>query len=373
MGVRRLEILDCAVLSVGASGIQFQESANVSDVLINNTLVNDTARVTLGQPGGIRVMGERNVTVSHNTIGHVPYAGIMVGWQTVTKHTQRSTIFDISYNHVHDYGLGILSDFGGIYLSSKNNLCFQEAPDTCHLPTHVYHNFIHRGSRYNYGAHGIYMDEQVSGVLMEQNLIVDVADQGVYFHCGSDNAARSNIVAFAGSAGVFSLRPRPGFAVPLVSSGLLPSMCNKGGNPTWPDMGGAMGFNYTSNVILLGAGPREHGRVASSQRDLRQTRWGWNTYWALNATVVGYIKHQRVWPNATTLAEWASSEYIERGAAAPSIVDPMFVDPEGGDFTLQEESPVLTQPGFSPWDTSTANIGCVDNPFGSCTTRFYKL
>jgi hypothetical protein len=202
------------------------------------------------------------------------------------------------------------------------------------------------------------MDEQVSGVLMEQNLIVDVMDQGFYFHCGCDNVARSNIVAFAGSADFYLNK----YGVPLVSNGLLPSMCNKGGNPTWPDMGSAMGFNYTSNVVLLGAGPREHGQVAGSQRDLRKTRWGWNTYWALNATVVGYMKHQQVWPNATTLAEWASSDYIELGGE-PNVRDPMFVDPQRGNFALQEGSILLNRSsGFTPWDTQ--NIGCVDNPFG---------
>jgi hypothetical protein len=30
-------------------------------------------------------------------------------------------------------------------------------------------------------------DEQVSGILMESNLIHDVMDQGFYMHCGSDN------------------------------------------------------------------------------------------------------------------------------------------------------------------------------------------
>jgi hypothetical protein len=42
------------------------------------------------------------------------------------------------------------------------------------------------------------MDEQVSGVLIENNLLQDLEDQGVYFHCGSDNIATNNIIASAG-------------------------------------------------------------------------------------------------------------------------------------------------------------------------------
>ena len=85
--VQRLEILDSAVLSVGASGIQVPQGSNVTDVTINNSFVNDTALIILGQPGGIRVKGQRNMTVAHNTVSFCPYAGIMVGWQTITDDT----------------------------------------------------------------------------------------------------------------------------------------------------------------------------------------------------------------------------------------------------------------------------------------------
>ena len=72
---------------------------------------------------------------------------------------------------------------------------------------------------------------------MTRNVIHRVEDEGFYFHCGSDNAATNNIIASAGTA--------PGqwpFKVPDISDGLLPGMCNPGGNPTWPDMGSAVGF-----------------------------------------------------------------------------------------------------------------------------------
>ena len=62
--VQRLEILDSAVLSVGASGIQVNTGTNVTDVLVNNSLINDTARVILGQPGGIRIKGQTFLDLS---------------------------------------------------------------------------------------------------------------------------------------------------------------------------------------------------------------------------------------------------------------------------------------------------------------------
>merc|ERR1711865_1150326 len=114
------------------------------------------------------------MTVTHNTVSFCPYAGIMIGWQTITADTQKDTIFDIGHSHVHNYGLGILSDFGGIYLSSADNLCFRT--HLCTLPTHIHDNRIHDCRRYNYGCQGVYMDEQVSGVIIERNLIHDVED-----------------------------------------------------------------------------------------------------------------------------------------------------------------------------------------------------
>eukprot|EP01048_Picozoa_sp_COSAG05_P008722 COSAG05_NODE_679_length_7979_cov_22.454442_10_plen_646_part_00 len=210
--VQRVEILDSAVMDVGASGIEVQNGVNCTDILINNSLINDTARIILGQPGGIRAKGQRNMTITHNTVGFTPYAGIMIGWQAITEDLTKQ-IFDIGFNHIHNYGMGILSDFGGIYLSSSDNLCFQKQPALCHLPTHVHQNWVHKCSRYNYGCQGVYMDEQVSGVLIENNLLQDLDDQGVYFHCGSDNVAANNIITSAGlgssipSGGRVSLPP----------------------------------------------------------------------------------------------------------------------------------------------------------------------
>ena len=80
--VQDLSILDCAAVDLGGDGIAVRSSESVRNIMINNTLVSGTARIILGQPAGIRVKGEANITVSHNTVRQNPYAGIMVGWQT---------------------------------------------------------------------------------------------------------------------------------------------------------------------------------------------------------------------------------------------------------------------------------------------------
>ena len=92
-------------------------------------------------------------SVTHCTVAYNAYAGIMIGWQKITEEmaavaAHGEEIFDVGWNHVHDYGLGILSDFGGVYLSSADNLCFRSTPPLCHLPARVHHNLIHNCSRY---------------------------------------------------------------------------------------------------------------------------------------------------------------------------------------------------------------------------------
>lgn len=87
---------------------------------------------------------------------HRSYGGIMIGWENPGLPTPSPAVFKIHYNHVHDYGMGILSDFGGIYISSGSNVCeFDKPHDTCSNPTEVFQNLVRNGVYYNYGAEGV--------------------------------------------------------------------------------------------------------------------------------------------------------------------------------------------------------------------------
>ena len=136
-------------------------------------------------------------------------------------------------------------------------------------------------------------------------------------------------------------------------------MCNSGGNPTWPDMGNALGFNFSRNIVLLGESPATAtGGFPSVQKDVRETRWSGNIFWSLNHTVTELMRTAAVWPNATTLVEWSSSDHVATGALAPLVADPLFQDLQT--FALQPSSPAL-QRGFKPFRVSRS--GCRNNPF----------
>lgn len=160
-GVAGLTIEQSVVQDFGYNGIEMT-GADAERVHIHHNLINDTGHIGLFQPCSIHIRGRSSIVVEYNQLSHSPYAGIKVGWQTGTPTPPSSIIspvFSIQFNRVHDYGLGVLSDFGGIYLSSNDNLCFEKA--TCYLPSLVYNNIVSAGRHYNYGSEGIYMDEQV--------------------------------------------------------------------------------------------------------------------------------------------------------------------------------------------------------------------
>ena len=259
-------------------------------------------------------------------------------------------------------GLGILSDFAGIYLSSKNNTCFRSLPNLCHLPSHIHNNWIHNCSRYNYGCEAVYMDEQVSGVVIEHNLIHDIEDEGIYFHCGSDNIANNNIIAFAGQA-LSSYTPSS--RSQDISARLLPGMCNSGGNPTYPDMGAAIGFNFTRNIVLLDGPAEPPTRMPSVFRDTRQTHWERNTYYSLNSTVVTALNRAPVWPNGSTLSEWSASIWTGKDQAGSIVADPLFSEPKSRIFNLSSASPAFRL-GFQPFAVDPGSFGCANNCFSEC-------
>lgn len=336
--VQRLSIIDSAVMGVGGDGIGVMSSAGVRELLVNNTLVNDTGKVIMGQPGGIRVKGESGITITHNTVSFCPYAGIMLGWQTGGPPDENAVpIFSIGHNLVHDYGLGVLSDFGGIYLSTNDNLCFEKSPQTCWIPSLVHNNVIHSCRRYNYGCEGIYMDEQVSGVVMSNNTIYSVQDQGVYFHCGTDNKFINNIIASAGTGGT------------TIAQKLHPGLCNKGGNPTWPDV--IHGFEFSRNIVLI-----DDSIVTlpdrPTQDDVRNTTFANNLYFAVTNSTLSDLGTGPVWPNGATWTHW---QLQDKGSL---LQDPLFEDWREHDYRLKPNSPAFRL-GFVPWDTVA---GCSTNP-----------
>eukprot|EP00045_Choanoeca_perplexa_P012300 m.133752 g.133752 ORF g.133752 m.133752 type:complete len:683 (-) comp15954_c0_seq2:547-2595(-) len=316
-----LEVSNTVVQDTGGDGITM--SSSCSSAHLHHNRVNSTGHISMWQPAGMRVRGQ-NMLVEHNDVGYNPYGGILVGWQQGTATPPRGQPIEpslvVQYNRVHNYGLSILSDFGGIYLSSSDNTCFNVS--TCYLPSLIYNNIVSTGRHYNYGSQGIYMDEQVSGQNISHNVFYDIGEAGVYWHCGRSHYTTNNMLLFTGRQAPQAIRS-----------------CNSGGNPTWPNL--PVGLTFDRNVVYL-----DNITTVAVDNDYRNASFSGNVYYSTRSPDL-------IFPNNTDWSTWQKRDLNS------CICDPRLADVAAGNWTLLPDSPAWSK-GFTPIDLTFETGPIVD-------------
>jgi hypothetical protein len=245
---------------------------------------------------GIFVGDNANNRIVHNHIYDVFYSGISVGSvQDFGPCQAKGNV--IEYNHVHDIGHGLLSDLAGIY--------------TCSTPdSRVRYNLVHDVSRRDYGGWGIYPDEGSHDLLIQKNLVYRCQDGALFAHHNRDITVENNIFAFNGAAQV--------------------------------ERGGVGGFelNCRRNIVCYREGMAV-GSYGSGNSGRNVCAFDDNLYWNASGQPVRF--------GNLTLAEWQALGHDQKSR----IADPLFADPDKGEFTLRPGSPAA-QIGFESWDFSTA-------------------
>jgi hypothetical protein len=265
-------INNCRAADLGGDGIS--STIGTRHILINNSIVDTTGFIFLQQPAGIRVGGQENITVQFNEVMNVPYGGILVGWQQGFQPSDKDPVFRIQSNYIHNYGMKILSDFGGIYVSAGVH-CWQP-PKSCYMSTLIYQNIIHDAECYNYGADGLYTDEAAGGVTVMSNLVYNVDATGIYFHCGVQNSASNNYLITTDRLGM---------------RGAV-SGCNMGGY----DIQVPQKFSFMKNIILLTT-----GNLFGNDEYLNTT-FDLNLYYNTSMPLI--------FPNHTTFHQWQTSGQV---------------------------------------------------------------
>jgi concanavalin A-like lectin/glucanase superfamily protein/uncharacterized protein DUF2341/carbohydrate esterase-like sialic acid-specific acetylesterase/parallel beta helix pectate lyase-like protein/glycosyl hydrolase family 141 len=232
--------------------------------------------------------------VVHNHIHDLYYSGISVGSVQDFGPSQAAGNV-IEHNLIHDIGQGMLSDLAGIY--------------TCSAPgSRIAFNVIHHVSRRDYGGWGIYPDEGSHDLKIEKNLVYRCQDGALFAHHNRDITAENNIFALNRAAQI--------------------------------DRGGIGGFELACrrNIIYFTEG--------KAIGDYGGERWGAdlcafdrNLYWNASGEPVLFA--------AMSFSRWQALGQDKGGLVA----DPLFRDPERGDFTLGPGSPA-EKIGFEPWDAS---------------------
>jgi parallel beta-helix repeat protein len=230
--------------------------------------------------------------VAHNEIADTYYTAISLGW---TWGYDASAAQDnrIEYNSLHDIGRGLLSDMGCIY-----SLGIQ--PGSVER-----YNLCHDVTRFAYGGWGLYTDEGSSHMVLENNVVYRTQDGGFHQHYGEANTVRNNIFAFGQEAQIRRTRLEPHTS-----------------------------FTFERNIVYW-----NQGKLLDGKWDDNEFHLDYNLYYPANGQPIEFGKE--------SLAEWQ-----KHGQDVHSLVaDPLFVDPEHGDFTLKPGSPAA-QIGFQPIDVT---------------------
>ncbi len=292
----RLHDLGCGGMKIGRAINSPTDEAAVSRVSVTGNEVCDGNRVYMGAPA-IWVGQSGHNTIARNVI-HGPWEwAISVGWTWEYQPPNPARDNIVELNHIYGLGESELGTHATIY-------CLGLSPGTV-----IRRNLIHDISGDGYG---IILDQGCAGVLVEDN-IVHHSDGGwcSNFHC-IGNIIMNNIFALTRKAAMH----RYGDAPP----------------------GGYTLSNV--NIVCRNIFYFKEGRI--EQRDDWLdfgTVQDWNLFWDPSGRPLQFLKY--------SLDEWRA-----KGLDRSSIVaDPLFADPEAGDFTLAQDSPVFKL-GFRPLDLS---------------------
>lgn len=286
---------------LGGSGIKighkhphlsvFNSSRGTHHNLIVNNHIYNGGKFFHSAPA-IAVVKSHDNFIARNHIHDYYYTGITLmgnwGFQATPAYGNV-----VQHNHIHHIGKlssgdgAILSDMGGVYV-----LGYQKG-------TRIQHNRIHDIAAVRYGGWGIYLDEGSSYVLVENNLVYRTSHGGFCQHYGKKNIIRHNIFAFGKYSQIHRHKK----------------------DLTTAKKKDFVSFHFEHNIVYWKEGKLLSGMTKNYQSHAVFDR---NIYWKVGSSKfkLGNLSWQ----------EWHKADRQSK------VIDPLFVDPEAGDFRLQSDS-----------------------------------
>jgi parallel beta-helix repeat protein len=294
-------VVGCTFSDLGGGGIRLGDGSigqgNDEQTFANQIIDNDIAGGGRVFPSavGIWVGQAFDNVLAHNHIHDFYYSGISAGWSWgYGDSLNRGNV--VEQNHIHHIGTPktgngpLLADMGGIYLLGARQ------------GTVARNNLIHdiNGVRI---AWGIYLDEGCSDTIVENNVVYRTSHGGFHQHYGKENIVRNNVFAFARQdQQIQRTREEP-----------------------------HVSFTFERNILAWTGTPM-------TQTGPTNVKFDRNLYSIAEADFSAGGKNWEQWRAA--------------GEDANSIIgDPMFTDPQAGDFTLKGGSPA-SKIGFQPIDVT---------------------
>jgi len=148
---------------------------------ISHSLIEDCGKQFYGAIG-IWCGLVSNTLIDHNEIRNLPYTGISVGWMWNPDPTPCREN-NIHANHIHHI-MNTLSDGGGIY-------CLGLQPNS-RITDNLIHDVTINTGRAE--SNGMFLDEGITDLLVENNIIYNIARSPLRFHKAFHNVVRNNVL-----------------------------------------------------------------------------------------------------------------------------------------------------------------------------------
>lgn len=194
-GSKNCKIIDSELFDISGNGIMIGEG---QDRLVNGepwwksapgqvALGNSIENSKISQVGaqfygavGIWCGLTAETTIKNNEIFDLPYSGISVGWMWSPVPTPARQN-NISGNHIYDI-MNILSDGGGIYMLGLQ-------PGSKILENRIHDVEVNAGKA---ESNGMFLDEGITDVVVERNLVYNIAKSPLRFHRATFNLVKEN-------------------------------------------------------------------------------------------------------------------------------------------------------------------------------------
>jgi hypothetical protein len=305
-GSRNIRVSGNSIQDVGAGGIKIGAAENpkkdvevTSSILVSDNILSDGSQVYLGSPAIFVGESNRN-RIAHNEIRGRWQWGISVGWNEDYVPPNRARDNIIESNHLHHMGEGPLGTHGAIYTAGIS-------PGTV-----IKSNLIHHIAG---GGTGIVLDNGSGGILLEGNVVYHTDGGGLNTNFNVvANVVRNNIFAFGKNQQLTRYGDPPHSLPPPPNTSI-----------------------FYQNIVYWKEG-NLYGDKKWLNFDMVQD---YNLYCDASGRPVKFLGYD--------FEDWKKkSLYLDQHSV---IADPLFADPENGNFKLKPESPAI-QFGFEPIDLS---------------------
>ena len=200
-GSKNCKVINSELVDISGNGIMIGEGQDrivngepwwksaPEQVALANTIENCTVTECGAQfygAVGIWCGLTAETTIKNNKIFNLPYTGVSVGWMwsPVPTPCRQNTI---DGNHIHHI-MNILSDGGGIYMLGLQ-------PGSIIRNNHIHDVKINAGRA---ESNGMFLDEGTTDVLVENNLIYNIAKSPLRFHRATVNLVKDNYLFCTG-------------------------------------------------------------------------------------------------------------------------------------------------------------------------------